>query len=191
MTTTIVRIRDSNTHFDAKKCVNELSLRPWVASCYEHPSMQKRNFSLISLFYNLDILMIRYLIARGILTSDVPLSPNSTSYVFYLWSGNEIKRQNYHKTTFQNTISWKKNLLLWSQFLWSGISKSRLTTPALIQIMARRLVADRPLSEPMMIQFIDAYRHTRPKPDKGFCILDSWEAITSPKFFIFYSLKCD
>ena len=63
------------------------------------------------------------------------------------------------QTTFSNTFSWMKMYVL--QFLWSFVPKRPINNiPELFQIMAWRRIGDKPLYEPMLTQFTDAYmRH--------------------------------
>ena len=66
------------------------------------------------------------------------------------------------ETTFSNAISWMKMDEFRSIFHRSLFLKVQLSNiPELVQIMAWRRTGDKPLSEPMMTQFNDAYmRHS-------------------------------
>ena len=61
--------------------------------------------------------------------------------------------------TFSNAFSWMKMLEFWFKFHWSLFLRFELTIlhTALVQIMAWRWLGDKPLSEPTMVWFTDAY----------------------------------
>ena len=65
------------------------------------------------------------------------------------------------QTTFSNAISWMKMFEFRLKFHWSFPKGPINNMPVLVQIMAWRRTGDKPLSEPMMAQFNDAYmRHS-------------------------------
>ena len=61
--------------------------------------------------------------------------------------------------TFSNAFSWMKMLEFWFKFHWSLFLRFEFTIlhTALVQIMAWRWLGDKPLSEPTMVWFTDAY----------------------------------
>ena len=62
------------------------------------------------------------------------------------------------QTIFSYTFSWMKIYVSWSKFLRSFFTKFPIdNNPVLALIMAWRRIGDKPLSEPVLIRFLDAY----------------------------------
>ena len=61
------------------------------------------------------------------------------------------------QTTFCNSFYWIKMVIFYSIFTDTCSKDPISRMPALVQIMAWRLSGDKPLSDPMMAQFIDTY----------------------------------
>ena len=67
------------------------------------------------------------------------------------------------QTTFSKAFSWMKIVIFWWISLKLVPQGPINNIPALVQIMAWRRPGDKPLSEPIMVQFTDAYmRHSAP-----------------------------
>ena len=67
------------------------------------------------------------------------------------------KMADISQTTFLNAFSWMKMFEFRLKFHWSLFLCYKW---ALVQVMARRRTGDKPLPEPTLIQFTDAYmRH--------------------------------
>ena len=66
-------------------------------------------------------------------------------------------------TILSGAFSWMKSYVFWLRFHWSLFFSHKYpidNIPALVQTMAWHRKGDKPLSEPMLTQFVDAYmRH--------------------------------
>ena len=68
------------------------------------------------------------------------------------------------QTTFSNAFSWMKMFKFRLRFHWSLFSRCPISNiPALVQIMAWRRSAAKPLSEPMMVSLLTHIRVNRPQ----------------------------
>ena len=69
------------------------------------------------------------------------------------------KMADISQTMFSKAFSWMKSFVFWFQFHWSLFLRVQLTInkSALVQVMAWRPTADKPLLEPMLTQFNAAY----------------------------------
>ena len=87
-----------------------------------------------------------------------------TSMKATLWSISLIspvdKMAAISQTTFSNAFPWVKSFVFWFKFHWF-VPKGPIDNKwALVQVMAWRRIGDKPLPEPMLIQFTDTYmRH--------------------------------
>ena len=65
------------------------------------------------------------------------------------------------QTIFSDAFSWMKNITFWLNFSPESVSKGPTENdPALVQIRAWLQIGDKPLSEPILTRFTDAYmRH--------------------------------
>ena len=61
------------------------------------------------------------------------------------------------QTTISNAFSWKKSFVFDYNFTELFPNGPTDNNPVLVQIMACRGTGDKPLSEPMLTQFTDAY----------------------------------
>ena len=62
------------------------------------------------------------------------------------------------QTIFSKTLPWLKKFDFWLKFYWSFVPMGPIDhMPALVQVMAWHRAGDKALSEPMRIQFTDAY----------------------------------
>ena len=93
------------------------------------------------------------------------------------WGGDKI--DTILQTMFSNAMSWMKMFEFWLKFHLKFVPKGPINNiPALVQIMAWRRTGNKPLSEPMMTQFNNAYACvTRPQ----------WVNIATVSPPIFYS----
>ena len=81
-----------------------------------------------------------------------------TLHIFTIYSSPLDKMAAISQTTVSNEFPWMKSFVFWFEFhrSFSLIDNDC----ALVQVNDWRLIADKPLHEPMLIQFTDAYmRH--------------------------------
>ena len=75
------------------------------------------------------------------------------------------------QTIFSDAFSWMKSFVVWLRFHWRLFSRGPIDNNPSLRKMARCRIADKPLSEPMLTQFTDAYmRHW------GHLTWGSWQA---------------
>ena len=62
-------------------------------------------------------------------------------------------------TMFSNAFSWMKSFVLWLEFHCQDLFAKGLidNKPALVEVMTWCRTGDKPLTEPMLTQFADAY----------------------------------
>ena len=87
-------------------------------------------------------------------------SLNSCFFRVLYWGRNKI--DSIVQTTFSNAIFLNENYWIPIKISLKFVPKGQINKiPALVQIMAWRRTGDKPLSEPMLTQFNDAYmRHS-------------------------------
>ena len=62
------------------------------------------------------------------------------------------------QTRFSDTFSWIKSFVFWLKFHWSLFLKGPMESkPSLVEIMTWCRIGDKPLFEPMLTMFTDAY----------------------------------
>ena len=90
-------------------------------------------------------------------------------FAFFVCLNNTLRpRQmaSIFQTAFLNAFSWMKMHGFWLKFHWSLFLRVQNNIiPALVQIMACRLVGAKPLSEPMLVIFVTHICVTRPQWD--------------------------
>ena len=69
-----------------------------------------------------------------------------------------VMLQSDFKSIFSDAFSWMKNVVFWYKTSLKFVPKGPVdNNPALVQMMAWRQIGDKPLSEPMLTRFTDAY----------------------------------